>query len=60
MWKKRKGIWIIEQASKYSEWEPTVGVALTRADARREKKYYWEENHPELKFRIRRYVTRGY
>ena len=47
-------LWVIE-IFENGRWQATVGAGLTREDARREKKTYWEFNMPDDKFRIRKY-----
>ena len=53
-------IWVVEMfnccyACILPRWEPTVGVEVTRADARKAKGE-WERKNPYDKFRIRKYV----
>ena len=53
-------IWVVEvifnPSSKGAKWEPTVGVGLTRDDARREMEE-WKTEVQGAQFRIRRYDT---
>jgi hypothetical protein len=54
----RKGfynyLWVVEMLEN-EWWRPTVGAYLTREDARREKRDYWEYCEPDDKFRIKKY-----
>lgn len=50
-------IWLIEQKDKDGLFRPTVGAGLTRGDAVREMNYYWKTNHPESRFRVKKYVS---
>ena len=51
-----KHVWIIEMYDDMrKEWSPTVGEALTRADAKLEK-IIWAKRNPYDRFRIRKYV----
>lgn len=51
-----KHIWVVEMRSDVNyRWEPTVGVGLCRADARREMKQ-WKKITPFDKFRLKKYV----
>ena len=55
-------IWIVEMlnpdySSKEPVWEPTVGVALTRDQARHHSRG-WKTHNPDDKFRVRCYVNR--
>uniref|UniRef100_A0A6M3JG70 Uncharacterized protein n=1 Tax=viral metagenome TaxID=1070528 RepID=A0A6M3JG70_9ZZZZ len=55
---KQNTIWIVEvQEENTIGWLPTVGIGLTRKEARGEKGN-WEEFHPDDRFRIRPYVPR--
>ena len=48
-------IWVIEmQYDRRGLWHATVGVQLTRGDARRVKAD-WQERNPNDRFRLRRY-----
>ena len=48
-----KLLWVVEMKIG-DNWEPTVGVGLTRADARWEKKC-WEGGNPTDTFRVVKY-----
>jgi hypothetical protein len=55
-------VWIVEMWNDAYKrparrgWEPTVGCALARRDARRELAE-WKENNPTDKFRLRKYAV---
>ena len=54
----RTHIWVVEimdYMKDNPQWEPTVGVALSREDARAERAR-WQANNPDDKFRIRPYL----
>lgn len=49
-------IWIVEMWNdEYNQWEPTVGIGLSRKEAVDECKK-WKTNNPGSKFRVRKYV----
>lgn len=58
---KKNHVWIVEVLIPIAvnpfegRWAPTVGVYMTRAEARRWKKEDWEYNEPYNTFRIRKY-----
>ena len=47
-------IWIVEMLIN-NTWQPTVGAAITRDEARMRCKE-WHDRNPEDKFRIRKYI----
>lgn len=50
-------VWIVEMLVSHergSRWEPTVGIALSREDARRELEQ-WRYANPDDTFRLRIY-----
>ena len=49
-------VWIIEMLYEGS-WKSTVGAYITKSEAVRYKKEDWEDLHPDIKFRIRKYVA---
>ena len=56
--KKRKIVWLIEKLHKSGSgtiWLPTIGCALSRADARNELRE-WKRVYPEGCFRIKAYM----
>ena len=48
-------VWIVEM-KQGKKWEPCADAQLTKKDAEREKKYYWQHNNPDDEFRVRTYV----
>lgn len=50
-------VWIVEGlfVGSSSSWGPTIGVALTKADAKL-KLADWRNRNPADKFRLRKYV----
>lgn len=57
--KPQPRIWIVEMLNTERErWEPTVGCALDRKDALKQKKE-WKQNNPDDKFRIIDYERKG-
>jgi len=58
---KAKRVWVVEMwndayCSREAQWEPTVGIKLSREDARRERND-WERRNPYDKFRVRPYFA---
>ena len=58
-----RDVWVVEMlVDAYSrlppQWEPTVGVRLSRNGARREMGE-WKKRNPETRFRIRKYSRGG-
>ena len=52
-----KRIWVVEMFNRYVQrWQPTVGVGLTREDARQEQAL-WATKNPYDKFRVHCYVS---
>ena len=50
-------LWVVEiDFDDGKGWQPTVGVGLTRDDARRECAE-WQQNNSADKFRVREYVS---
>ena len=47
-------IWVIEMLMDNGKWEPTVGTALNRSDARLGLRI-WRKQLPSDRLRIRRY-----
>jgi hypothetical protein len=53
---KKNYVWIVEMVRfQRARWEPTVGVALTKADAQTQRKQ-WAINSDD-KFRVRLYTA---
>jgi len=52
----RRCVWIVEASYDGGAWHPTVGVRLTRRDARVELAA-WRRRNPDDRFRLRRYVA---
>ena len=51
----RRHVWVVEMKFKgISEWEPTVGCALTREDGR-ELRVEWKKRNPDDQFRLTKY-----
>lgn len=54
----KRYLWVVEMLCETKrgkwEWQPTVGVALTRDDAREELSVWRTRNHGS-RFRLRRY-----
>ncbi len=45
-------VWVIEMWSDdANQWEPTVDSGITKEDAGRLRRSYWETNHPDDRFR---------
>ena len=59
--KSKNYIWVVEVFDD-GKWEPSVNVGLTRAQARMEKRVWFEEsrNYAKLKLRIRKYVPQPF
>ena len=59
---KKLSVWIVEaswdQYLPKPAWHPTVGIALTRKDARKALTE-WRQRNPDDRFRLRRYVAQG-
>jgi len=58
---KVKKIWVVEMWAKADwggkpHWVPTVGVGLSRAEAR-SKRSSWQRNNPYDQFRVRPYFA---
>ena len=50
-------VWIVEMWDEgHARWEPTVGCALSRYDARLQLAS-WKEDNPSDKFRLRKYAV---
>jgi len=47
-------LWVVEMQED-GQWWPTVGVSLTRDDARRDHAQ-WERDNPDDSFRVRKYA----
>jgi hypothetical protein len=52
----RRLLWVVEMLVDDDRWEPTVGVGLSREQARQEC-HRWMEENPADKFRVREYVA---
>lgn len=50
-----RGLWVVE-LFVYGRWEPTIGVRLTRDEAREEMQS-WRRRNPTDRFRLRRYTA---
>jgi hypothetical protein len=50
-------LWVVEILER--EWEPTVGVAITKKEARDVLKI-WKSDNPDDKFRLMRYVAKDW
>lgn len=51
-------LWVVEMFDRDEQrWMPTTGAGISRKAAREEKKYYFNENDPHLRFRVVKYVT---
>ena len=48
-------IWVIEMLID-KKWETTIGVRLTKEDAKMFMRADWMHNMPDDKFRVRKYV----
>ncbi len=58
-----KSVWIVEMLntwylSKGPQWEPTVGIGLSRSHGRMKLKN-WQAKCPDDNFRLRRYAAPG-
>lgn len=52
--RRGKHVWIIEASYDRGPWYPTVGMALTLAQARRER-HHWQTRNPDDRFRVVEY-----
>ncbi len=51
-----KTVWVVQMWNEdTNNWDPTIGVGLSRADGRDEKAQ-WQGHNPDDKFRLRPYV----
>ena len=55
--KRRIRLWVVEMQTEQG-WQPTVGVGLTREDAKRRAKD-WKTANPGRRFRLARYEASG-
>lgn len=53
----RDHVWIVEGSWDGGPWQPTVGVALTKEDARLVLTQ-WKGHNPDDRFRVVKYVRR--
>lgn len=51
-------LWVVEMEVADGRWEPTVGVGVTREQAR-EECMRWRENNPADNFRVKEYQRYG-
>ena len=49
-------VWVIEMQREDGTYAPRSDAQITRADAMRERYFYWQENYPKGKFRVQKYV----
>ena len=51
-------IWVVEMLNDETfKWEATIGVGLTKLDAKNDELQQWQKNNPNDKFRVTKYIA---